>query len=142
MVEWFFNHITRRQYIVFLSSLVVLFEGNLLEWWQLFSGKILWSGGNFARGQLSWNQLWYSNCFRKFLNVKFSLSSNIKLLLSKKNVSKLSEKASKLTTNIMFWVRNMVILTWITNVVFLQSVSTNKQLFKYLCSRLYLASFI
>ena len=44
LVEWFFNYSTRRQCIVFLSSLVVLFERNLLEWGQLFSGEILWSG--------------------------------------------------------------------------------------------------
>ena len=58
MVEWFFNYSTRRQCIVFLSSLVVLFQGNLLEWGQLFFGKILWWGdyfqaGNFPRGKLS-----------------------------------------------------------------------------------------
>ena len=47
MVEWFFNYSTRRQAIVFLSSLVVLFEGNVLEWGQLFSGEILWRGSNF-----------------------------------------------------------------------------------------------
>ena len=48
----------RRQCIVFLSRLVVLFEGNLLEWGQLFSGKIYgegatFLGGNFVQGQLS-----------------------------------------------------------------------------------------
>ena len=48
----------RRQCIVFLSLLVVLFEGNLLEWGQLFSRKIygegaIFHGGNFVHGQLS-----------------------------------------------------------------------------------------
>ena len=48
----------RRQCIVFLSLLVVLFEGNLLEWGQLFSRKIygegaIFLGGNFVHGQLS-----------------------------------------------------------------------------------------
>ena len=69
LVEWFFNYSTRRQAIVFLSLLVVLFEGNLLEWGQLFSGKILWWGGNFPggrwfslgviilRGNFPWGQL-------------------------------------------------------------------------------------
>ena len=53
------NYITRRQCIVFLSSLVVLFGGNLCEWGQLFSREILWWGGGgqffrakFPRGQM------------------------------------------------------------------------------------------
>ena len=67
LVEWFFSYNTRRQCIVFLTSLVVLFKGNLLEWGQLFLGEILqWGGnfpgGNYPRGQLSagnfsWRQL-------------------------------------------------------------------------------------
>ena len=56
MVEWFFNYSTRRQCMSFLSSLVVLFEGNLLEWGQLFSGEVLWWGGNYPWGQLSRGQ--------------------------------------------------------------------------------------
>ena len=47
---------TCRQCIVFLSSLVVLFGGNLLEEGQLFFRKILWWGGNFLRVQLSGGQ--------------------------------------------------------------------------------------
>ena len=62
MVEWFFNYSTRRQCIVFLSSLVVLFERNLLEWWQLFSGEILWWEGNCLGG----------NCPRTSTNVSFN----------------------------------------------------------------------
>ena len=58
MIEWFFNYSTRWQFIVFLSSFVAHFEGNLLEGRQLFLGDILWwgaifLGGNFSRGQLS-----------------------------------------------------------------------------------------
>ena len=57
MVEWFFNYSTRRQCIVFLSSLAVHFEGNLLEWGQLFSGETLWCGDNFPEGNFPWGQL-------------------------------------------------------------------------------------
>ena len=67
MVEWFFNYSTCRQCIVSLSSLVLLFEGNLLEWEKLFSGEIYCEGAilqganfffggrgvSFPRGQLS-----------------------------------------------------------------------------------------
>ena len=67
MVEWFFNYSTCRQCIVSLSSLVLLFEGNLLEWEKLFSGEIYCEGAilqganfffggrgvSFSRGQLS-----------------------------------------------------------------------------------------
>ena len=48
---------TRRQCIVFLSSLIVLFEGNLLEWGQLFSTEILWCGGNCPGDSFPWGQL-------------------------------------------------------------------------------------
>ena len=48
------NYSTLGQCIIFLNSLVVLFGGNLLKWVQFFSGEILWYGGNFPRGQLSW----------------------------------------------------------------------------------------
>ena len=51
MVEWFFNYSTRRQCIVFFSSLIVLLEGNWLDWRQLFSGEILWWGDRFLGGQ-------------------------------------------------------------------------------------------
>ena len=58
LVEWFFNYSTRRQCIVFLSSLVVLFERNLLEWGAIiFGGNFMVRGnlprGNFPRGRLS-----------------------------------------------------------------------------------------
>ena len=58
LVEWFFNYSTRRQSIVFLSSLVVLFEGNLLEWEQLFLRKFcdkgaIFLGGNYSGGNIS-----------------------------------------------------------------------------------------
>ena len=36
------------QDIVLRSSLIVLFDRNLLEWGQLFLGEILWWGGNFT----------------------------------------------------------------------------------------------
>ena len=58
---------TRRQCTVFFSSLVVLSEGSLLEWGQLFSRGILWWGGNclgdtfpwrqFSLGEIVWGQL-------------------------------------------------------------------------------------
>ena len=62
LVQGFFNYSTRRQSIVFQSSLVVLSEGKLLEWRQIFSGEISWRGsnfpdGNFPPGQLSGGQL-------------------------------------------------------------------------------------
>ena len=64
MVEWFFNYSIRRQCIVFLSSLVVLFEGSLFEWrWLIYWGDFMvggggdFPGGNFPRGQLSGGQL-------------------------------------------------------------------------------------
>ena len=61
------HYSTCRQCIVSLSSLVLLFEGNLLEWEKLFSGEICCGGGilrganfffgggggSFPRGQLS-----------------------------------------------------------------------------------------
>ena len=60
------HYSTCRQCIVSLSSLVLLFEGNLLEWEKLFSGEIycegailqranffFGGGGSFPRGQLS-----------------------------------------------------------------------------------------
>ena len=43
--------------IVFLSSLVVLVEVNLLEWQQLFSREVLWWVCNFLQGSFSWGQL-------------------------------------------------------------------------------------
>ena len=43
---------TRRQCIVFFSSLVVLFERNLLERGQLFSRETLWWGGQFSLGPI------------------------------------------------------------------------------------------
>ena len=52
MVDWFFNYCIFRQGILFLSSLVVLFEGNLLEWGQLFFGETLW-WGSISRAQFS-----------------------------------------------------------------------------------------
>ena len=61
------HYSTCRQCIVSLSSLVLLFEGNLLEWEKLFSGEIYCEGAilqganfffggrgvSFSRGQLS-----------------------------------------------------------------------------------------
>ena len=49
--------IVHRQCIVFLSSLVVLIEVNLLEWQQLFPREILWWVFNFPQGSFSWGQL-------------------------------------------------------------------------------------
>ena len=45
LVEWFFNYSTHRPCIVPLSSLVVLFRGNLLRWGQLSCG-VIFVGGN------------------------------------------------------------------------------------------------
>ena len=47
---------TRRQCTVFFSSLVVLSEGSLLEWGQLFSRGILWWGGNCLGDSFPWGQ--------------------------------------------------------------------------------------
>ena len=57
LVQGFFNYSTRRQSIVFQSSLAVLFEGKLLEWRQLFSGEISWRGSNFPDGNFPPGQL-------------------------------------------------------------------------------------
>ena len=57
MVEWFFDYSTWRQCIVFLSLLVVLFEGSLFEWERLFTGKTLWLGGNFPGANFPQRQL-------------------------------------------------------------------------------------
>ena len=40
LVEWFSNYSTRRQYLIFLSSLIVLFAGYLLDWGNYFREKI------------------------------------------------------------------------------------------------------
>ena len=56
LVEWFFNYSTHRPGIVLLSTLVVLFQGNVLRWGQIFLEEIfLW--GNFHRGKFSSKQL-------------------------------------------------------------------------------------
>ena len=100
MVEWFFNYCTFRQGILFFSSLVVLFEGNLHEWGQLFFRETLWwgsispaqfssgancpgpnylegnhRGNNFPREQLSKNPIKGSLIF-------FSLSLNNFLVIT------------------------------------------------------------
>ena len=54
MLEWFFNHSTYRKCIVFFSSLVVLFEGSLLEWRLLFFGEILWWVRQFSSEAIIW----------------------------------------------------------------------------------------
>ena len=69
LVEWFFNYSTHRPGIVLLSTLVVLFQGNVLRWGQIFLEEIfLWGNFHwgkfsskqlfvfFPRSQLSWNQ--------------------------------------------------------------------------------------
>ena len=67
MVEWFFNYSALWHGIVFLSSLVVLFKWNLLEWGNHFWGKfyceraISWwvvlVGSNCPRGRFPQGQL-------------------------------------------------------------------------------------
>ena len=68
LVKWFFNYSTRRQCIVFLSSLVVLFEETWLSWGNYFRREIHGErenfrgttflrgncpGSNYIQGQLS-----------------------------------------------------------------------------------------
>ena len=65
MIEWFFNYSTCRECIIFLSSLVVLFDRNLLELGQLFLGEPLWWGDNFLGEQFSLGaNILGGNCLR------------------------------------------------------------------------------
>ena len=52
LVGRFFNYSTRSPCIAFLSSLVVLIWGNLLESGQLFSGEVLWWGEAIFRVEI------------------------------------------------------------------------------------------